>query len=52
MVMNGHSHIRKAHSMFGWDWGLQLSDMGIWRPIYIEAYDASRIKEGYMDRLQ
>ncbi len=28
--------MRKAHSMFDWDWGPQLVDAGIWRPIYIE----------------
>ena len=33
--MAGNQYIRKAHSMFGWDWGPQLPDMGIWRNIYI-----------------
>ena len=23
-AMDGFAHIRKAHSMFGWDWGLSL----------------------------
>ena len=27
----GFSHLRKAHSMFGWDWGPRLPDMGIFR---------------------
>ena len=27
--------IRKANSMFGWDWGPNLGDMGIFRDIYI-----------------
>lgn len=27
----GYQHIRKAHYMYGWDWGMQLPDMGIWR---------------------
>lgn len=27
----GFPHIRKAHYMFGWDWGPMLPDMGIWR---------------------
>lgn len=27
----GYPHIRKAHYMFGWDWGPKLPDMGIWR---------------------
>ena len=29
--------IRKAHHMFGWDWGPNLADMGIFRDIYIES---------------
>lgn len=35
-AMKGNQLVRKAHSMFGWDWGPQLVDAGIWRPIYIE----------------
>ena len=31
-------YLRKAHCMSGWDWGPALPDMGIWRPIYFEAY--------------
>lgn len=41
----GNQYIRKAHSMFGWDWGAQLPDMGIWRPVYLELYDTVRIEE-------
>lgn len=35
--------IRKAACMFGWDWGLTLPDMGIWRAISIQAFDVGRI---------
>ena len=31
--------IRKAHYMFGWDWGPRLPDAGLWRPVYLECYD-------------
>lgn len=31
----GYPHLRKAHCMFGWDWGPMLPDAGIWRNIYI-----------------
>ena len=31
--MTGFAHIRKAHCMFGWDWGPRLPDAGIWRDI-------------------
>ena len=36
--------LRKAHYMFGWDWGPRLPDAGIWRPARVEFYD-SRIGE-------
>lgn len=32
-TMTGYPHIRKAHYMFGWDWGPMLPDMGIWRGV-------------------
>src|SRR5699024_10952215 len=31
--MKGFPNLRKAHCMFGWDWGPRLPDAGIWRPI-------------------
>ena len=31
--MRGFVHLRKAHCMFGWDWGPRLPDCGIWRSI-------------------
>ncbi len=44
-AMEGNQYIRKAHSMFGWDWGPQLPDMGIWRDIFIEGTAVARIAE-------
>ena len=38
--MRGTGAIRKAHYMFGWDWGPCLPDAGIWRSVTLEAYDA------------
>ncbi|MBP1546952.1 MAG: glycoside hydrolase family 2 protein [Oscillospiraceae bacterium] len=32
-TVKGYPHIRKAHYMFGWDWGPKLPDMGIWRDV-------------------
>lgn len=43
-VVQGYPHLRKAHHMFGWDWGPKVPDSGIWRDIYINAYN-SRIKD-------
>lgn len=44
----GISHLRKAHSMFGWDWGPKLPDMGIWRDISICGHDMARIDDVYV----
>lgn len=41
--LSGFTHIRKAHCMFGWDWGPRLPDMGIWRDVKLLGYDAGRI---------
>jgi beta-mannosidase len=42
------AYLRKAHYMFGWDWGPTLPDMGIWRSIYIEGFNKQRIDEVYI----
>ncbi|MEG6612135.1 glycoside hydrolase family 2 protein [Pseudoclostridium thermosuccinogenes] len=44
-AMDGFPHIRKAHCMFGWDWGPRLPDAGIWRDIYLVGVDSSRIED-------
>ena len=44
----GYQHIRKAHCMFGWDWGPKLPDLGIWRSIYIEEIQNGRIESVYL----
>ena len=43
--MRGNQYLRKAHSMFGWDWGAQLPDAGIWRDIELQAYSDAIIEE-------
>lgn len=43
-AMDRNQYIRKAHSMFGWDWGSQLPDMGIWRDIYIIGIETASIE--------
>lgn len=42
-AMDRNQYIRKAHSMFGWDWGPKLPDMGIWRDIYIRGIETAVI---------
>ena len=44
-AMVGFPHIRKAHCMFGWDWGPRLPDAGIWRDISIIGVDIARIRD-------
>lgn len=39
----GFSHVRKAHCMYGWDWGPRLPDAGIWRNIELQLVDENRI---------
>lgn len=34
--IHGNAALRKAHYMFGWDWGPQLPDAGIFRSIQLE----------------
>lgn len=43
--IHGNAAIRKAHYMFGWDWGPQLPDMGIFRPIYLEYTTGARLTD-------
>ena len=31
--------------MFGWDWGPQLPDMGIWRDIFIDSYEKAELSD-------
>ena len=41
----GFGYLRKAHMMFGWDWGPRLPDAGIWRDIRLEGIDLARIED-------
>ena len=36
---NERVFIRKAQYQFGWDWGPRLVTCGIWKPVYISAFD-------------
>ena len=36
---------RKAGYHYGWDWGPRLVTSGIWRPVYLEAWDTLRISD-------
>ncbi len=45
---SGYQHLRKAHYMFGWDWGPQIPDSGIWRDIAIKGYYQGRLEDVYV----
>ena len=47
-AMRGFPHIRKAHCMFGWDWGPRLPDAGIWRDIMLCGITTARIDSVYI----
>lgn len=47
----GFSHLRKAHCMFGWDWGPRLPDAGIWRDISLLGVEMARIDSVYVGQL-
>ncbi|NJD01192.1 MAG: glycoside hydrolase family 2 protein [Ruminiclostridium sp.] len=44
----GNAYIRKAHCMFGWDWGPQIPDCGIWRDISIIGFNTARLDDIYV----
>lgn len=50
----GFMHLRKAHYMFGWDWGAHLPDAGIFRPVWLcsgtdEQIDSIYIRQTHED---
>lgn len=49
-AMRGFPRIRKAHCMFGWDWGPRLPDVGIWRDILLVGVDSSRLEDLYIEQ--
>ncbi len=47
-AMTGFPLLRKAHCMFGWDWGPRLPDAGIWRNIMLLGIERARIEGVYV----
>ncbi len=47
-AVEGFPHLRKGHSMFGWDWGPQIPDLGIWRNVSLVAWNEHRIEDVYV----
>lgn len=50
-AMQGFPHLRKAHCMFGWDWGPRLPDAGIWRDISLMFDCSNRIEDIYVRQI-
>ncbi len=49
-AMEGFVHLRKAHYMFGWDWGARIPDAGIFRDVTLEGIDGARILSVNVDQ--
>ena len=47
-AMRGFPHLRKAHCMFGWDWGPRLPDAGMFREVSVLSGKKARIEQVYI----
>lgn len=47
-AMKGSPYLRKAHCMYGWDWGPRLPDAGIWRDVELIGADYARLDQIYI----
>lgn len=47
-TVDGYPHVRKAHYMYGWDWGPQLPDMGIFRSVELVGISTAQIDNVYI----
>ena len=43
-----YSFSRKAAYHYGWDWGPRVASMGIWKQVYLNCYNESRIVDVYL----
>lgn len=50
-AMEGFPHLRKAHCMFGWDWGPRLPDAGIFRSVKLVVVRTARIEQVYITQV-
>lgn len=47
-AMLGFPHLRKAHCMFGWDWGPRLPDAGLFREVSVLPGKKARLEQVYI----
>jgi beta-mannosidase len=43
-------YTRKAQYQYGWDWSPRFVTCGIWKPLYLEAWDDIRIQDVFYDQ--
>ncbi|GHU68589.1 beta-mannosidase [Bacteroidia bacterium] len=43
-------YARKAGYHYGWDWGPRLVTSGIWRPVYLEAWNDLRLQDVFIQQ--
>ncbi len=43
---------RKAGYHYGWDWGPRLVTSGIWRPVYLEAWDEIKLEDVFFQQTE
>ncbi|MCK0202836.1 glycoside hydrolase family 2 protein [Ornithobacterium rhinotracheale] len=41
---------RKAPYHFGWDWGIRIAQMGIWRPVYLQFLNEAYITDYFVEQ--
>ncbi|SFW58572.1 beta-mannosidase [Luteibacter sp. UNCMF366Tsu5.1] len=39
------NYVRKANYQYGWDWGPRYVTLGIWQPVRLESWDATRLAD-------
>ncbi len=40
-------YVRKAQYSYGWDWGPRITQVGLWRPVYLERIDAGKLYDPF-----
>ncbi len=48
---SGRLFIRKAQYSFGWDWGPRISQIGIWREVYLKFVNTAQINNPFVKTL-
>lgn len=49
-ALPGVPYLRKAQYSFGWDWGPQIPDIGIWKEVELIGYDEIKLDSVYIEQ--